>query len=229
VMGQASSPVEANYAARLADLADIEFGTGYQAGGPIAVTSLLEGFGLPFIETAVARRPFVGRYLPNATPDIRRAGCALPLIYREIRVPRDCLDFAAEKKRRRELFRQWRERLPAAVRGGPDDFRLPANGLPFSRLTLTGQLEVMANRPDWESAQRWNPALRTAAGTGTIPRAELTDAGKTFFSPETYARHFWQGIARARGGSDGRAAFSALLAQKMAADNRYPLLMAEIT
>lgn len=228
VMGQASSPVEHAYHARLHSLDKIEFGSGYQADGPIAVTSLLEGFGLPFIETAAAQRPFIGRYLRNASPDIEHAGCELPLRYREVRVDREWLDHTAEKKRQQELWNQWHEALPTTAQRFVRQPRLPRNHLAFSRLTLTGQLEVLAQKPKGRDALACNPELAEAITTGQVPTTNLNNSAKTFFSPGTYAERFWRAVNR-RIGHGRSGAFEALLRQKMASDNLYPLLMAEST
>ncbi|HEY5792695.1 MAG TPA: hypothetical protein VIS74_05310 [Chthoniobacterales bacterium] len=229
VMGLASSPVEADYHARIAALGQVEFGAGFKPDGPLAVTSLLEGFGLPFLETAAAGRPFIGRYLANASPDLRRAGCSLPLLYREIRMSRDWFDFAAETARQRSLWKQWRSALPAAARRLALPPRFSGKGASFSRLTLTAQLEVISSRPAWESAAKGNPVLEKAVESGELPAASLTEGARDFFSAETYAQRFWKGVGARRISPSRDGAFAAMLQQKMAADNLYPLLMAEIT
>jgi len=38
----------------------------------VLLTSIQEGFGLPYLEAAVARRPLIARALPNIAPDLAR-------------------------------------------------------------------------------------------------------------------------------------------------------------
>lgn len=227
VMGAASSPIENDYFSRLQTLNEFEFSAGHRSG-TIAVTSLLEGFGLPFIEAAAARRPFIGRFLQNASPDIQRAGCSLPLRYREVRVSRDAFDFESETRRQNALWKQWTAALPAEARALTSGLTLARNGIPFSRLTLTAQLEVIAQNPSWTDCERWNPALVDAVRRGKTPAASLNKDARSFFSPVTYAQRFWQQVRRP-GKKPHSGAFTALLQQKMATTNLYPLLMAEVT
>jgi glycosyltransferase involved in cell wall biosynthesis len=44
----------------------------------VLLTSIQEGFGLPYLEAAAARRPLVARALPNIAPDCASSGFAFP-------------------------------------------------------------------------------------------------------------------------------------------------------
>lgn len=138
------------------------------ASEALLLTSVQEGFGLPYLEAAVAGRPLICRELPNVAPDLRRFGFRFPQEYREVRIDPGLFDVAAERERQHALFGKWRSELPARWRtrvGLPaflaafrDGGRKP---VPMSRLTLTAQLEVLAQpiERSWAAAGRANPWL----------------------------------------------------------------------
>jgi glycosyltransferase involved in cell wall biosynthesis len=58
----------------------------------VLLTSIQEGFGLPYLEAAAAGRPLIARRLPNIAPDLRLFGFRFPQSYDEVRVSTDCFD-----------------------------------------------------------------------------------------------------------------------------------------
>jgi hypothetical protein len=60
------------------------------ASEAVLLTSIQEGFGLPYVEAAAAGRPLIARHLPNIAPDLHKFGFRLPQAYDEILVARTC-------------------------------------------------------------------------------------------------------------------------------------------
>ena len=62
------------------------------AADAILTTSLAEGFGMVFLEAWLARRPLVGRDLPDITADFRDVGLEFPGLYQQLRIPADLVE-----------------------------------------------------------------------------------------------------------------------------------------
>ena len=130
------------------------------------LTSAQEGFGLPYLEAAAFEKPLIARHLPNVVPDLLELGFSFPHLYEEIRIAPDLLDLKRERSRQQRLWREWKAAMPSLCRRlakRPVLLNLPAGEpVPFSRLTLTGQLEVLAIAPEqsWEACLPANPLLR---------------------------------------------------------------------
>jgi glycosyltransferase involved in cell wall biosynthesis len=127
------------------------------ASEAVVLTSLQEGFGLPYLEAAAARRPLIARTLPNIAPDLEQLGFRFPQGYADLLIAPTLFDWQAEQRRQRRRFGQWLKKLPRACRrlaGRPALLALDATprAVPFSRLTLTAQLEVLAHAPE----KSWN-------------------------------------------------------------------------
>ena len=166
------------------------------ASEAVVLTSLLEGFGLPYLETAAAQRPLIARALPNVAPDLARFGFRFPQLYSDVLVPSRLFDWNAESQRQARLFRHWRDRLPRACRSM---LRAPAfsadQPVAFSQLTLDAQLEVLAVPPQesWQFCAPLNSFLRrwreraeqTALRTTPWPRT-----ANRWLSGPAYARRF---------------------------------------
>lgn len=167
------------------------------ASEAILLTSLQEGFGLPYIEAAVARRALIARNLPNIAPDLAAWGLRFPQAYDELLVHPNLFDWHSEQARQRKLFDAWRRALPRAVRPRAEEPVLlklderKAGAVPFSRLTLTAQLEVLKHPAPISSAacaplNPWLHAWRDAAAKGGLgltawpPRAARRLSGETF-------------------------------------------------
>jgi hypothetical protein len=213
------------------------------ASEAVVLTSIQEGFGLPYLEAAAVRRPLIARAIPNITPDLRKFGFSFPQIYDELLIDPRLFDWPGEVARQKKLFAVWRNRLPQLCRkwtGEP--FLSPARkkprAVPFNRLTLTGQLEVLGRSPDvsWKLCAALNPLLqlwKKRADRGHLQVTPWPRAAAGWLDGRSYACRF-TGIARAAG-QGGRRSNSALRAQedflreKLGAQNQFPLLWSRDT
>jgi glycosyltransferase involved in cell wall biosynthesis len=172
----------------------------------VLLTSIQEGFGLATLEAAEARRPLIARSLPNVAPDLRRFGFRFPQYYAELLIDPRLFDWPTELRRQQRLFNAWKNRLPEVCRpwtGEPDLLaaRTTARPVSFSRLTLSAQLEVLAQPLDrsWDLCARLNPFLRTWKRRAAAGRLQITpwprSAGR-WLNGCSYARRFEQ-IVRA--------------------------------
>jgi len=206
-----SSPEEADYARRLEDAArhggwPVRFRllAGRDAQAPsvpalmsaaetILLTSVQEGFGLPFLEAAALRRPLLARRLANVEPDLLRLGFKFPGVYDEVFVPVGMFDHAAERLRQELVYEGWKKMLPRPVRhlaGRPRLLELAGSSacVAFSALTLTAQLEILAQDPAgaWAAASPHNPGLRAAAAAAGQP-VEWPENAESQISPTACA------------------------------------------
>lgn len=207
------------------------------ASEAVLLTSIQEGFGLPYLEAAAARRPLLARSLPNIAPDLRQFGFRFPQVYDEILVATELFDWKAERRRQQKLFARWRNHLPRVPRrtvGKPvllaDATRPPA--VPFSRLTLTAQLEVLAHPAahSWELCAPLNPFLKKWRARAKNARLGITRWPATadhWLSGAAYARRFAELAQRPISRPKN---FAAKLVQadffrkKLCPGNLYPLL-----
>lgn len=97
-----SLPVEFELGKRL----DIPVAGLLQHACAAVTTSVAEGFGLAFLEPWLARRPVLGRKLPEITGEFEAAGVDLSLLYERLMLP-------ASRQCRAELMRKIRFRLGA--------------------------------------------------------------------------------------------------------------------
>jgi glycosyltransferase involved in cell wall biosynthesis len=204
----------------------------------VLLTSLQEGFGLPYLEAAIARRPMIGRILPNIAPDLRTFGFRFPQAYEELRVPTTLFDWERERARQTLYFQSWLRVLPRALRrqvGVPVALasRRPPPALPFSRLTLTAQLEVLAQplEESWHACLALNPFLeswRQRAGKQKLQVTPWPRTADRWLGPRAYATRFLK-LLRARRPFPvqpgyAQAAQSELVTKAFATTNQYPLL-----
>ncbi len=204
----------------------------------VLLTSLQEGFGLPYLEAAAARRPLVARELPNIAPDLAKFGFDFPQYYREVWVDPALFDWQRERKRQARLFAEWKNLMPRATAQLADKPPILAAGaapcrVPFSRLTLTAQLEVLA-RPVEDSRERCaalNPFLkkwREQAAAGRLETSPWPHSAARWLGGEAYARRFLALVppllARAPRTGASQAAQAELLRTKLQAPYIYPLL-----
>ena len=204
------------------------------ASEAVLLTSLQEGFGLPNLEAAAAERPLLVRTLPNIAPDLAEFGFRFPQAYDEVWIERGLLDARAETKRQETRWRAWRAGLPRACRAWAT--RPPwwdAKGpMPFSRLTLTAQLEVLAHPAEtsWARCAPLNPALRRWRGraeTGTLAVSRWPSGAARRLGAEAYGRGWAELVATAPGTVvDGAAERIAeeFFRAKLAGENQYPML-----
>lgn len=207
------------------------------ASEAVLLTSIQEGFGLPYLEAAAAQRPLIARRLPNIAPDLDRFGFRFPQSYDEILIASELFDWNAERDRQQKGFTEWRSTMPAFARAGVSKPPMLANHHPcpvaFSRLTLAAQLEVLA-RPahqTWVACAPLNPFLETwrqRASAGKLRVTPWPRTAKSWLGGEAYARRFFAAL---KSKSLSRSpAFSPVkiqsdfIAAKLDARNLYPLL-----
>ncbi len=163
------------------------------AAGVVAVTSLREGFGLPYQEAAAAGRPLLARIPPGVEETMGAMGFRFRSAWRTLRVPRQFYDGAWECSRLEEGKARLEKVLPEELRCLLER-RMVEDGedIDFGRLTLPAQLEVLDHPPEFTlraclagnpvlglplnpqpSGSPWTPAQWAAAmldhgrGTGT--------------------------------------------------------------
>lgn len=203
----------------------------------LLLTSVQEGFGLPYLEAAAAGRPLVARLLPNVSPDLEGLGFRFAQGYREILVDPGLFDVRAERARQASLFRAWKRGLPATCRSwvelpGLLSPKWAGEPVPFSRLSLTAQLEVLSRTPEesWARCVPWNPFLddwrqRAASCRLTVGRWPGRAAGR--LKGAGYARRFAE-LLKARGAAArpgaGERAQRDFIRARLSRDYLYPLL-----
>jgi glycosyltransferase involved in cell wall biosynthesis len=204
----------------------------------VLLTSIQEGFGLPYLEAAAARRPLVARAIPNIAPDLAHFGFRFPQCYDDVLIDPRLFGWQAEWRRQRKLFRAWKNELPTACRRWTDEPEFLAAGrnprpVPFSRLTLTAQLEVLAQPVgcSWELCARLNPFLpawRRRAEAGRLQITPWPRSAAGGLSGRSYARRF-QRIVRAmpRGAPRSDSAIAAqeeFIRERLGSGHLFPLL-----
>ncbi len=208
----------------------------------ILLTSLQEGFGLPNLEATAAGRPLIARRLPNIAPDLARFGFRFPHAYDEVRVDPGLFDWRAEVQRQQRRWRAWRARLPAGCRppvGAPTLLAEgnTAAGVPFSRLTLVAQLEVLAGDPSrsWAACAPLNPFLqrwRILAAAGALKVAPWPERASRWLSGPAYAARWIEALHAGTGRelrrqgnrNPGLPALQEFIRAKLARENQFPLL-----
>jgi hypothetical protein len=212
------------------------------ASEAVLLTSIQEGFGLATLEAAAARRPLIARSLPNVAPDLRRFGFRFPQCYAELLIDPRLFDWPTELRRQQKLFSAWKNRLPAVCRpwaGEPALLaaRTVARPVPFSRLTLAAQLEVLAQPLDrsWDLCARLNPFLPAWKRRAVAGRLQITlwprSAGR-WLNGCSYARRFEQ-IVRATPqtappSESGNAAQEEFIRARLGSEHLFPLLWAHV-
>jgi hypothetical protein len=208
------------------------------ASEAVLLTSLQEGFGLTYLEAAAARRPLVARELPNIAPDLAKFGFTFPQCYREVRVDPALFDWHGERQRQTRWFAEWKSLMPSAAASLAGKPAMLAAGeepcpVPFSRLTLTAQLEVLAQpvEQSWERCLPLNPFLnkwRERAAAGTLESSPWPPGAARWLGGRAYARRFLALVppllSRASRAGASQAAQAEFLRLKLGAQNVYPLL-----
>ncbi len=204
----------------------------------ILLTSLQEGFGLPFVEAAAARRPLLARTLPNIAPDLSKFGFRFPQCYREVWVDPTLFDWSNERERQAHMFANWKCLMPrtAAQLVGKPAVLAAGNEprpVPLSRLTLTAQLEVLSQPREcsWERCAPLNPHLKTWRERAVAGRLEINPwprSAARWLSGRAYARRFFElappPLAKAPRAGASQAAQAEFLHNKLRAECLYPLL-----
>lgn len=204
----------------------------------LLLTSLLEGFGLPYLEAAAARRPLLARALPNIAPDLRRFGFRFPQQYGDVRIPPELFDWRAERARQARRFRAWQHGLPAPYRRLAEPPALLQAEAPepvaFSRLTLPAQLEVLRHPPEasWAAALPLNPTLagwRERAAAGRLAVSAWPAGAVRWLGGPAYARRLLRAWRAARRGPKEPVVNAVgcqehCVGARLRADLQYPLL-----
>jgi hypothetical protein len=173
------------------------------ASEAVLLTSVQEGFGLPFLEAAAAHRPLIARRLPNIAPDLHRFGFRFPQAYDDILIAPGLFDWQPECARQRERFNAWRNTVPAFLRARVTKPPMLATKLPcavpFSRLTLAAQMEVLAHPPQqtWAACLPLNPFLETWRQRAAAQKLRLTPwprAAEGWLGGTAYAQRFFAAL-----------------------------------
>jgi hypothetical protein len=213
------------------------------ASEAVLLTSIQEGFGLPFLESAASRRPLIARTIPNVAPDLNQFGFRFPLAYREILVDSKLFDAEAEWQRQARLFSIWRNRMPRACRVRAESPMGLSHGgktlqaIPFSRLTLTAQLEVL-RQPighSWSLCAALNPFLarwRAKAARAALPITRWPGHADRWLGGTAYASAFKRILTltrRPESSGDPARAQQEFIRSKLKQDNLFPLLWDRLT
>jgi glycosyltransferase involved in cell wall biosynthesis len=204
----------------------------------VMLTSIQEGFGLPYLEAAAAGRPLIARTLPNIAPDLARFGFRFPQSYPDILVHTDLFDWSAEQARQARQFGRWKNQLPVALRwkaGNPDVLiaRAKPAATPFSRLTLDAQIEVLAQPVErsWKLCAPLNRFLsvwRQRATRGTLAVTPWPRTADGWLSGQSYAARLLrirrQPPSSPPGAQDAVDAQEDFFEKSLAARNTFPLL-----
>lgn len=198
------------------------------------LTSLQEGFGLPFFEAATLGRPLLARRQGNVEPDLSRMGFQFPETYDEVFIPGELFDRTAEHRRQERLCKHWKHSLPRSCQplaGIPPFLELPSQSpVPFSRLTPTAQEEVLLHPPaqGWKTARAVNPTL--AAMTEKASQSVAWPPGvEQFVSPEACASRLLEAIGTIPetplDANEAIRTQNAFIAERLSSKFLYPLLM----
>ncbi|MBI3850546.1 MAG: glycosyltransferase family 4 protein [Verrucomicrobia bacterium] len=207
------------------------------ASEAVLLTSIQEGFGLPYLEAAAAHRPLIARRLSNIAPDLNRFGFHFPQAYDEILVTPDLFNWRSERARQAKLLRDWRAMMPSLAR---ELVSLPPVlaaerpcPVPFSRLSLTAQIEVLARpiRESWEACLPLNPFLEAWHKRAEAGRLRVTlwpRGANRWLGGEAYAQKFFDALAarsKPRGATISPVKVQTdFIEKKLAMVNLYPLL-----
>jgi glycosyltransferase involved in cell wall biosynthesis len=199
----------------------------------VLLTSLMEGFGLPYLEAAEGNRPLLARSLPNVMPDLVSMGLRAPLVYDEVLVPPDLFNANKESSTQLSLWNEWRSALPDEARElceEPVFLSHSGAAVPFSRLSYAAQEEVLSRHsPDLHAALApLNPNLAALRQRGAdLPAARLDE--EDALSPARFAENFRTAVEVACAETKipaeaAQLSMQAFLRDRLASSNLYPLL-----
>ena len=170
------------------------------ASGVIAMPSLQEGFGLPYLEAAALEKPLLARALPDVSANLKALGCALPGTYNKLPVAPGSFDAAKESIRLAGRWALLRSSLPEILRMDLEPIQA-VEGTDFGCLSLEAQMEVLQSSarlpgslpepevPFWPSGSRldhWADRFFQAPACPEPPSGES-------LLPEVRRRfHYWQ-------------------------------------
>jgi glycosyltransferase involved in cell wall biosynthesis len=210
------------------------------------VSSIQEGFGLPYLEATASGSPLIARAIPEISGDLTTMGFRFPQLYNEIQIPKALFDWTAEAQRQQELFDQWVQQLPPNLQKEARESRTSApwlskDEIPFSRLTLTAQLEILSRPIDssWEACRPLNPFLETwrsrITKKGHLDQAPWPKKADRFIGSRQYGSKLAEIFSTKSSPKKIRAPISATEAQrrfmqaKLGPESMFPLMWAEET
>ncbi len=157
----------------IASKTDLAFAEVYAAADAIITTSVAEGFGLVYLEAALARKQLVGRNLPSVCQDFEAAGMEFPGLSKTMAIPTEAVDVMAAKRIHRECLEQLRDDygLPTDAEGDnavADESLFSGATIDFARLE-SDQQRVLMQRVKTEASLRdslreLNPLVGTILG-----------------------------------------------------------------
>jgi hypothetical protein len=174
--------------------------------------------------------------LPNIAPDLASWGMRFPHAYDEVFIATGLFNLRQESARQKQLFARWRNQLPSPLRREVEDPVLLAGKspktVPFSRLTLTAQLEVLRQPPEesWRQCVPLNPWLnkwRDAAAKEQLRLPAWPRKAQERLSGANFARQFAATLrakpSRPPSPAASVAAQEEFISRKLTRDNLYPL------
>jgi hypothetical protein len=155
------------------------------AAEAVVMSSLREGFGLPWWEAAVLRRPLLARRLAGTRETLEMAGLGASAVWDAVMVSRETFDAGAEEERVGERRERVLGMLPGELRGVVrEPAREMADEVDFGALSFEAQREVVDTGVALE--ERWNSWLGDVRGGMRIPaEVDVVEAG-----PERWAARF---------------------------------------
>ena len=153
-------------------------------------TSVQEGFGMSFVETAASGTPLIARAIQAVMPDLSAKGFEFPQLYNDIQIAPGLFDVAAEIQRQAILADSTRNRLPIDLQNIFPYLAPDARGpFFFSRLTRIAQLEILSHSAteSWKICKPLNPCLENFRHSRLTPTPWPNQAPHT---PLRYAEEF---------------------------------------
>ena len=208
------------------------------ASEAVLLTSIQEGFGLPYLEAVAVGRPLLARSLPNIAPDLDLFGFKFPHTYDELLIEPTLFDWKKELARQKRMFAKWKHIMPSGVRKLVElPVLLAAAGkprpVPFSRLSLAAQLEVLEKPPEysWACCMPLNPFLQTwrqLASAGELKTIPWPRSANQWIGGRAFAKRFLEiaplCVSKGPPPGAGIRAQTEFLRKKLRAEYIYPIL-----
>ncbi|MCX7871919.1 MAG: glycosyltransferase [Verrucomicrobiae bacterium] len=170
------------------------------ASDVVLLTSLQEGFGLSYIEAGLMKTPLIARMLVNLEEDFQKFGLKFPHKYKDILIHPDLFSWREESQRQRQIYESWVARLPLEFQRRaklPEIVKAPYSPepIPFSKLTLQAQLEVLSHPAPYsfEKCAGLNPSIgkmKKRTETGRLKPVEFLSFTVEALSLGKYSENF---------------------------------------
>lgn len=146
---------------------DLPFLKVYAAADAILTTSVAEGFGMVYLEAALAGRPLIGRQLPSVCDDFLHVGMQFPGLAEQFAVPSKYLELSEVAEDAQQQIARLRSAYGMTAKQADcslEEFGLTGNTLDFGRLESKHQ-RFLLERLQTEAALRQelhelNPVLQ---------------------------------------------------------------------